>query len=209
MALSCFGEIRNTVTYMNCCTSRLHLWAVLFVCFLGFSARQAPAQASSTASRTEGVSVFGGVVIANPKFGPEHADGGQLGFDLTRYFARLPLQVSLEGRANVYGDAYVKEHSYLFGARAEYTIHGFVSPYADFLVGPGTVHYPMFPTYPYDNSVVYNFGGGFDIGHVHNFTLMLDVQQQLWNTQTYIFNPVIGTIGLRYDIPFRHQAPAY
>ncbi len=164
----------------------------------------AGAQAPSTASRSADISVFAGVQIANPAYGPNNAGGAALGLDYTRFFPRLPVQPSFELRANFNSNSFVAEHSYLVGLRAAYPL-GRVVPYVDFLVGPGEIHYPQNIGYTGDNSIVYNYGGGIDLTVTHNFDLKLDLQGQRWNTGTYNFTPTLGTVGVVYHIPFRKQ----
>ncbi|MGI4830932.1 MAG: hypothetical protein ACRYFU_22495, partial [Janthinobacterium lividum] len=76
------------------------------------------AQASTTASKTDDISVFAGVEFANPEYGPDSNAGGAIGVDFTRYFRHIPVQPSLELRANFNSGTYADEHSYLFGVRA-------------------------------------------------------------------------------------------
>ncbi len=168
------------------------------------------AQASNTASKSAGVLVFTGVEIVNPEYGPQTNAGVTFGGDFTRYLARLPLSVSFEARANFNRGPYVHQDSGLFGLRALYQYRRF-GPYVDYLVGPGVVHYPLDAAYPRDNSVVYNYGGGLEVAFVRNVALKFDLQQQRWNTGTFRFTPVVGTIGLTYQIPFgrRGHGPGY
>ena len=188
--------------------SCLRLWplglALLFFALLAAAPGYAYAQASLTASKTEDLSVFGGIEIANPEYGPDNNAGGAIGVDFTRYFRHLPVQPSLELRANFNNGTYADERSYLFGVRIGYQYSRF-NPYVDFLVGPGDIHYPLNVGYTGDNSVVYDFGGGLDIDLVRNFSLKLDIQEQRWNTGTYAFTPAVGIVGVTYHIPFRSQ----
>ncbi len=165
--------------------------------------RRSAAQARTSASKTQDVDVFGGIEFANPEYGPKDNVGGAIGLDFTRYF-RIPIQPSLELRANFNRGTYANESSYLFGLRGAYPYRIF-TPYVDFLIGPGNIHYPLNLTYTGDNSTVYNYGGGIDIAAVRHFSLKLDLQQQRWNTGTFNFKPVVGIIGVSYRIPFRSK----
>ncbi len=162
---------------------------------------RAEAQAVQTAGKTADIAAFGGFTYANPDYGPDHVAGGLFGVDFTRYF-RIPVQPSLEFRGNFVSGSYVKEHTYLFGLRAAVPFRA-IKPYADFLVGPGTIFFPYNIGYPQDNSTVYSYGGGVDVGVTRNFALKLDVQGQHWNTGSFIYNPTLGTVGVVYTIPFR------
>lgn len=158
-------------------------------------------QAVRTASKSADIGVFAGVQDADPAYGPDRAAGGMFGVDFTRYF-HLPVEPSLEFRANFISNTYVGEHTYLVGLRAAVPFHG-IRPYADFLVGPGTIHFPLNIGYTGDNSTVYSYGGGIDLPVYRTISLKLDVQGQHWNTGSFIYTPTLGTIGVMYRIPFR------
>ena len=183
------------------------LFSLVLPCILAVLPRPLPAQARTTASKTQDVSIFGGVEFADPKYGPDNNTGGAIGVDFTRYF-RIPIAPSLEARANLNSGTYANEHSYLFGLRGAYT-YRFLTPYADFLVGPGNIHYPLNVGYTGDNSAVYNYGGGVELGNVRNFSLKLDIQKQRWNTGTFKFQPTVGVIGVTYHIPFKPKRSGY
>ena len=152
--------------------------------------------------------MFGGVEFANPEYGPDKNTGGAVGVDFTRYFRHIPVQPSLELRANFNNGTYANEHSYLFGLRAGYE-YRFLNPYVDILVGPGNIHYPLNTFYTGDNSIVYNYGAGLELGNFRNFSLKLDLQQQRWNTGTFKFQPVVGIVGITYHIPFKPKTHGY
>ncbi len=188
---------------MNLRLHHLQSRTLWFVCFAGgllFLSRVG-AQAVPTAGKTADISAFGGFTYANPNYGPDDIGGGMFGVDFTRYF-HLPMQPSLEFRANFVSGSYVRQHTYLAGLRVAVPFHG-IKPYADFLVGPGTIYFPFNIGYPQDNSTVYSYGGGIDVGLTRNFALKLDAQGQHWNTGSFIYTPVLGTVGVVYTIPFR------
>ncbi len=162
------------------------------------------AQARSTASRSADIAVFAGGVIASPAYGPLNAGGAAFGLDYTRFLQRLPVDLSLELRANLISNSIASEHTYLFGLRAGHTF-GRVTPYLDFLIGPGNIHFPQNTGYTGDNSVVPSYGGGLDLTVTHSFDLKLDLQGQHWNTGELQFTPTLGTVGVVYHIPFRRQ----
>ena len=179
---------------------RLPLWIVCFAAGLGCFAR-AEGQAAQTAGKAADISAFAGFTYANPDYGPDYISGGMLGVDFTRYF-HIPVQPSLEFRANFISGSYVKQHTYLVGFRVAAPFRT-IKPYADFLVGPGDIYFPYNIGYPQDNSTVYNYGGGVDVGVTRSFALKLDAQGQHWNTGSFIYTPVLGTVGVVYTIPFR------
>ena len=158
-------------------------------------------QAVRTASKSADISVFAGFQDADPAYGPDKAKGGMFGVNFTRYF-HIPVEPSLEFRANFISDTFVGEHTYLVGLRAAVPFHG-IRPYGDFLVGPGDIHFPLNFGYTHDNSTVYSYGGGIDFPVYRSFSLKLDVQGQHWNTGSFIYTPTLGTVGLVYAIPFR------
>ena len=176
------------------------LAAVLFA--LLTLSHAASAQARSTASRSADLSVFAGGQFANPAYGPQNSGGVALGLDYTRYIGRLPVDLSLEFRANFNSNSLLSEHSYLVGLRAGHTF-GRVTPYLDFLIGAGSIHFPQNTFYTSDNSTVPSYGGGLDLAVTQSFGLKLDLQGQHWNTGETTFTPTLGTIGITYRIPFR------
>jgi hypothetical protein len=165
------------------------------------SSPKCQAQARQTATKSADIGVFGGFTYADPTYGPDNVSGGMFGADFTRY-VHLPVEPSLEFRANFISGTYVGQHEYLVGLRAAAPFRT-IKPYADFLVGPGYIHFPLNYGYTDDNSIVYNYGGGVDVRVTHSFALKLDVQGQHWNTGTLIYRPVLGTVGVQYTIPFR------
>lgn len=183
--------------------SRNALKSVL--CFLPLVLSHAiRAQARSTASRSADISIFAGGQFADPAYGPQNSGGVALGLDYTRYIQRLPVDFSLELRANFNSNSYVSEHTYLAGLRAGHTF-GRITPYVDFLIGPGNIHFPQNVYYTGDNSTVPSYGGGLDFKVTHSFDLKLDLQGQHWNTGEVSFAPTLGTVGVVYHIPFRKQ----
>lgn len=83
---------------------------------------------------------------------------------------------------------------------------GRLHPYADFLVGYGTLHFTSSsPAYTHDNSYVTSVGGGVDFSLNHRWAVRADVQRQNWNVGTYspAFHPVQVGIGVRYQFHFK------
>ncbi len=181
-------------------STRLRFAFCLFA-FSSFFAQEASAQASSTASKAAAVSVFAGLDVSDPAYGPNRNKGVSLGANYTRYL-RFPVQPSVEVRVNFSNGSYANERSYLVGFRALVPVGRF-EPYADFLIGPGSIHFPLNVGYTGDNSTVFNYGGGVDVPLSSRFALKLDVQAQHWNTGELTFTPVLGTVGISYRVPFR------
>jgi len=164
------------------------------------------AQEVPTESKGADISVFGGITGLAPGFVSGRETGGTAGVNFTRYFS-WPVAPSVEIRANTANGSQVEERSYLVGFRAQAGINWRYHPYADFMVGKGTIHYDH-PAGGYlgDNSTVYSYGGGVDIDVTRNFQAKLDFQEQKWNIgmdASDKFNPNLITIGVAYRIPFR------
>ena len=171
-------------------------------------ARTISAQAVLTASKTMDLSAFGGYTRTNPDFGNStDSNGYSLGVNITRYF-RFPVAPSLEARANIADAYYVNEHTFVFGLRAQGEFLRRYHPYADLLVGPGTIHF-NFPTvagYYGDNSIVESVGGGVDIDVTQHFAAKVDYQKQYWTLGVQhgtdeSFSPSLLLVGVSYRIP--------
>jgi opacity protein-like surface antigen len=180
-----------------------------FACLLALVLpSQSSAQAGYTATRSAGLSAFGGYINGNPEYGPTRDSGGAVGADFTKYL-HIPLNVALEGRFNLLDGTYINEHTTLGGVKvgtdkfARYLVH----PYADFLIGSGIIHFNTSATgYTSDNSTVYDFGGGVDIDLVHHFQLKGDYQYQHWKLgqASNAFTPNLFLIGVNYQFHFRN-----
>jgi opacity protein-like surface antigen len=174
---------------------------------------RAHGQAIPAASRTVGASAFAGYTYVHPDFGPAIANnnGFIAGVDLTRFIERNKFQaaVSIEGRININHGATVDEKTYLFGVKVEKAYKKRYHPYADFLVGPGTIDFHVFPQYffePSDNSIVYSYGPGVDVDVYRNFALKVDYQFTHWDlSRDFTLTPGVLDIGVKYNLPFRSR----
>ena len=188
--------------------SSLHFRCAALFCSAAFSGlipARTLAQASSTAGKSADLAVFGGFEGAHPDYGYQTAYGGSFGIDYTRYL-RFRVVPSLELRANLVSSVAISERSYLAGFRAVVPFR-LAQPYADILIGPGNMHYPLHVTYVGDNSIVYSYGGGVDIPVIRNFALRLDLQEQHWDIgRNLTYTPTLATVGVRYTIPFHSNA---
>ena len=163
------------------------------------------AQNDPTAVKGSDISAFFGYENAGPAYGPNRNSGEGFGSNFTRYFPRLPIEPSLEARVNLTNGTDVKERTYLIGLQAKANFFRHYHPYADFLVGTGTIHFNTRATgYIGDNSKIFNYGGGIDIDLVKHFQFRADYQRQTWSLdQSTSFQPSILMFGLNYTIPFR------
>jgi hypothetical protein len=163
------------------------------------------AQDDATAIKTADISAFGGYENISPAYGPSRNNGEGFGLNYTRYLP-IHFQPSIEARVNLTNGTYVKERSYLIGFQGKKTFFTHYHPYADFLVGTGTIHFNTKATgYTSDNSIVYNYGLGVDIDLTHHFELRADYQRQFWSIGQEVnsFAPNLLLFGVNYTIPFR------
>ncbi|HVG27271.1 MAG TPA: outer membrane beta-barrel protein [Acidobacteriaceae bacterium] len=172
---------------------------------LSFSApRSLHGQALPIATRTADISVFGGFATGLPDYGPYRNNGGSFGVNFTRYL-HLPVAPSIEARANFLNGKTVNERTYLFGVRAQGDLFTRLHPYANFLIGPGDIHFNFFNNgYVGDNSTVYSIGGGADYDIARHWQAKVDFQYQHWKTGNNVtYTPTLTVIGVAYRIPFR------
>ncbi len=176
---------------------------------------RAGAQAAATAVRSVSVDLYGGGAVSQTDYNSVDK-GFVIGGDFTYHLHYF--DASLDLRFNRVTGAAVGEKSFDGGIKLS-RAYGRFHPYAHFLVGYGviTFDYPQVnpdgSLYSYDNSTVYDLGGGVDISLTHSFALKVDGQYQYWNlgdTATSIkLNPTLGTIGLVYHLPYRFLRPRH
>lgn len=164
---------------------------------------QLNAQATTTASKTTDVAVFGGFSTVTPDYGEDRDNGFTFGASATRYF-KFPIKPGVEARYTFSQGPLVNEHFLLFGARAQYDYKRF-HPYADFLVGHGSMGYNFAnPTNDSSGGFVKSPGFGVDIDVFRNFQLKADYQHEMWNLgSSYSLSPNIVTFGVTWRIPFK------
>jgi len=193
---------------------------VLFGVVLLAATRTLLAQSMLTADKKADISVFAGYQYMNPDIGrsTDRGNGATFGGDFTRYFNKWPVAPALEVRGNYATAPFANESSILFGLRVTSELRRRFHPYADFLVGAGKINFnqPPSPTFTYDASVVYSYGGGVDFDMPRNFGAKVDFQAQSWNmglepeftstpTQNFTLAPILLTVGVNYHIPFRSR----
>lgn len=162
---------------------------------------------SATATKTSGISVFGGYSRTATDY-ETSTNGFTVGADLTRHFSLL--DGSLEARYQYGGSGdVVSERTFAGGVKVEKYFHGF-RPYLDVLVGQGNITFPhpfVFPSGPYthDNSIVYEYGAGLDYDVSRHFGLKVDGQLQRWKlgNANKPLSPDVITVGVYYRIPFK------
>lgn len=168
---------------------------------------RAHAQATSTASKSMDISLFGGYTNQNSDYGKYRDDGFVFGANITRY-SHFIVKPSIETRFSFANGPTVNEHAYLAGVRGQYEL-GRVHPYMDFLAGAGHVSYNNFTPGVNDRSyhrywgLVLSPGGGVDIDVFRNVQLKADFQGQFWHMgPNYTLTPEAMTFGVAYRIPF-------
>ena len=174
-------------------------WASFFASFFIFVfllPARSEAQDMPTALRTMDISVFQGFETVNTGYANPRNNGVLFGANVTRYFG-FPIAPSLEARLNIANGSAVNEHTYLFGLRAQETLFQRYHPYANLLLGPGTVH-SNYSTYE-GKSIVYSYGAGVDIDIYSVIQAKLDFQGQHWNLgQPGVLKPTVVSIGIAY-----------
>lgn len=160
-------------------------------------------QATTTASKTTDVSVFAGFSSITPDYSPQRDTGLTFGANATRYF-KFPLKPSVETRFTFSHGPVVNENSFLIGPRVQYDVKRF-HPYADFLVGHGSIGYNFAnPNNSSSGGFVKSPGVGVDIDVFRNFQVKLDYQHQMWNLgSNYSLSPNTVTVGITWHIPFK------
>ena len=169
------------------------------------SATDAFGQATYTADRTNGFSVFGGATKLNTDYGVTdngYTFGGDFSHSI-RFRAILP---SLEVRYTGSTGPAITEKSFMGGLKLETKIHRF-HPYGNLLIGYGIIDYVHDKAN--DDSVIYGGGAGLDFDVTRSFSLKVDALEQFWKLgqATSALTPQMVTIGILYRMPsgFRHQ----
>lgn len=171
---------------------------------MAVSAPGASGQATYTADRTNGFSVFGGFSKLDTDYGATdngYVFGGDFSHSI-RFRAILP---SLELRYTGSTGPGITQSSFSGGLKLETKIHRF-HPYGDFLIGYGIINYV--PSHQNDNSITYGGGLGLDFDVTKQFALKVDAQQQFWKLgqATSALTPRMLSVGILYRIPgFGHK----
>jgi opacity protein-like surface antigen len=178
---------------------------VLLAAVLPCSAR---GQAGATATKTLGLSAFGG----GSHVTTDYSAGGSgfiVGGDVTRHLRWF--DPSLEVRFNYGEGPAVTEKTFEGGVKVEKPIGpgGRFHPYADFLLGYGVIdfkHPVVYSNGPYasDNSIVYGVGGGLDFDVSPQFAIKGEYQYSHWSLGTgNTLTPTAVSGGIVYRFHFR------
>lgn len=163
------------------------------------SAPNACAQATYTADRIDGFSVFGTFTGLDTDYGVKDY-GYTVGGDLTHSLKSRLFVPSLEVRYMGSTGPAITEDSFLGGLKVEARLHRF-SPYADFLIGYGKINYVNVNFG--DNSIAYDAGVGLDYRVTSHFAVKVDAQEQFWKLgqATSELTPQSISAGIVYRIP--------
>lgn len=183
-------------------------------------APQARAQAGFTAEKGADIFAFGGYFRVAPDYGQPHDTGYLLGGLFTRYIGHARYEPSLEFRyTHVSGDI-VDQSTLSGGIRVGRTFRSRYQPYADFLIGRGTIRYvvPPIPDYPPDHGLMLSYGGGLNVDFLRNWSVFGDLQMQHWSLgensvikpdgSNYTLSPYTVSVGVRFRIPFHSEVGA-
>jgi hypothetical protein len=164
-------------------------------------------QARPAAIRSASVSVFAAGAYVKPGFGEPGQIGYMFGGDYTPYFSNFYLKPSLEVRGSISPTGgSVGENMFGGGLRVGHRYSRF-TPYADLLIGSGTLKYATPRAKPgggfanSNNSLVYTYGGGLDISILSSVAAKIDVQGSHWDTNpdfSQVFHPGWLSFGVVY-----------
>jgi hypothetical protein len=162
------------------------------------------------------LSAFGGLTGTFTGFEGGKNLGITAGADLTFLaFRRFLPALEIRGTYPIDQGHISSQKNFLVGPKVEYPI-GRLHPYANFLVGRGTIDYLnggfiFGPTlYLSTNSFIYSPGAGVDYSLTHNLEAKADVQFQHWNTPVVPSGSIYAktlTLGIVYNFDFnpRHR----
>ena len=182
-------------------TIRARTAAVLasFAILTVISTSGASGQATYTADRTNGFSVFGGVSKLDTDYGVTD-NGFMFGGDFSHSIRFRRILPSIEARYTGSTGTGITEKSFMGGLKLETKIYRF-HPYANALIGYGEI--TVVPLKYTDNSVAYGFGVGADINVTRSFALKVDAQEEFWKLgqATSALTPRMATVGILYRLP--------
>jgi hypothetical protein len=187
---------------------RISISALLPLSFFTVYARRSHSQASTTASKTSRVSLFGAYSLVSPD---DRGSGKNNGFTFGGdYTLLLPhnFAFSIEPRVTVAPGSVVGENTYGGGPRLEWRIKNF-APYADYIWSYGvlTLTHPT-SAYVRDNSTVHSLGFGLDYNLTQQWAARADYQFEHWHVAVNnTFEPRVLSFGVVYTIPFRPYKP--
>ncbi|MEO6922503.1 MAG: hypothetical protein ABI142_01635 [Bryocella sp.] len=172
------------------------------------------AQQMPNQSKSRELSVFAGFSVVRPDIFNSTNTGVSAGAAYTFFFRKLPVDPSIALRGTYASGKSITERTVNIGLQLSRR-YGHFHPYADFLIGGGTIVFAVVPPGGdhIDKGLAYTYGGGVDYDLTHSFRLRLDAQLQNMNfgpNYTYkrqggdfTLSPLLVTLGINYVIPFR------
>ena len=169
------------------------------VLLLALFAPVASAQATYTADRVDGFSVFGGYSFLNTDYGVKD-QGYMAGADYTHSIGNRYLVPSIEARYMGSTGPAITEDSFLGGLKVE-THFRRLHPYAGAFVGYGVINYVQ--VHQNDNSIAYAIAVGADYYVTHSLAVKVDAQEQFWKLgqASNELTPQTLSIGVLYRLP--------
>lgn len=167
------------------------------------------AQAAPAATRAFDISVFAEYARLHPDYGPA-LNGLTVGFDVAHPIRFRWVTPALEARANYAGETVIAGQELAVGGirlGLNLVPSERLKPYVNFLVGAGQINYDYAEPYTKDNSVIYNYGAGFDYELIRNFAIKLEFQHQNWDLgqatpdSRFTLTPSSYNAGVSYRIP--------
>jgi hypothetical protein len=160
----------------------------------------ARAQATYTADRLDGFSIFGGVMQNNTDYGQTN-DGYFVGGDFTHFVRKIKFVTpSIEFRYTNDTTGNITESSFAGGIKIEKGFRRF-HPYANLLVGYGAINFTVVNFS--DNSIIYDAGVGLDFDVTRSFVVKIDAQEQFWKLgqASSELTPQMVGVGVLYRLP--------
>jgi opacity protein-like surface antigen len=163
------------------------------------AAPAARGQATYTADRIDGLSVFGAYTYLNTDYG-QNDPGYMFGADYTHSIHSRFIVPSIEVRYIGSTGPSITEDSFLGGLKVE-THFRHLHPYAGFLIGYGVINYVKFNAN--DNSIAYAVAVGADYNITRQFAVKIDAQEQFWKLghASSELTPEAVSVGVLYRIP--------
>ncbi len=183
--------------------------AIVFVAAVLFTSVAAHAQATTeTASQSLRIRPFATYSRVDTDYGGTN-NGATVGVDLDFKVPHLyGIRPGLDVREVFSSGDVVNERSFSGGPQIVFNA-GRYHPYADFLIGAGTITFPhpTIPGYTHDNSTVYSFGGGIDVSVTQSWAVRVDYMRQHWKLESDLpaFYPSQLSFGLRYQLHLRNK----
>jgi hypothetical protein len=183
----------------GCIRARTALLFLGVAILLGGLTPVSNAQATYTADRINGFSVFGGISRLNTDYGATD-NGYMFGGDLTHSIGLRLITPSLELRYTGSTGPAITQNSYLGGVKVE-TKFRRLRPYADLMIGYGQIHYVQYSQG--DDSIAYNVGVGADYNVFGPWAVKIDAQEQFWKLgqATNALTPQMVSVGVLYRLP--------